>query len=85
VRVRRDDAHGVAEEHARAAQKLFATRCGALHACLCGVREVHARLGVPDAVRDRVAEAGEQVWRDRGLQAREERLGGGRLRILLLL
>jgi hypothetical protein len=59
--VRRDDAHGVTEEHARAAQELFATRSGAPHACLCRVREVHACLGVPDAVRDRVAEAGEQV------------------------
>ncbi len=81
----RVDAHGVAEEHARAAQELFATRGSALHVCLCLVREVHACLGVLNAASDHVAEAGEQVWRDRGLQACEERLGDGRLRLLLLL
>ena len=60
LRVQRDDTHDVAEKHTRAAQELFATRGSALHACLCHVHD-HARLGVPDAVRNRVVEAGATV------------------------
>jgi hypothetical protein len=52
--------HGIVEEHACATEELFATY-SALHVCLCCMREVHAHLGVPDAVRDCVVEAGEQV------------------------
>ena len=58
-----DDVHGIVDRHARAAQDLFATHGSALHACLCHMREVHAHLGDPDAVRDCILEAGEQVWR----------------------
>lgn len=90
LRIRRDDAHSVAEKHARATQELFAPRGGTLHARLRRVREVHARLGVPHAVwdRDRVTDGGEQIWWKRGLQAREECLGRRPcplLRLLLLL
>ena len=56
--------HSVAEKHTRTVQELFATCSSTLHVCLCHVREVHACLGDLDAVRDRVVEAGEQVWRE---------------------
>ena len=58
------DVNGDAEEHAHTAQGPFATRGGTLHACVCRVCEVHACLGVPNAVSDHVIEADEQVWRD---------------------
>ena len=55
------DTNGDAEEHARTTQGPFATRGGALHACMCRMREVHACLGVLNAVSDYVTEADKQV------------------------
>ena len=78
----RDNAHGVAQEHTCAAEQFFAARRGALHASLCDLRELAAGLCVPHAVGDRLAEAGEEVWREGGLQASEECLCVGRLRLI---